>query len=64
MCPSCDHRWSALFDIVSFFWREIDDWARRTLREVHSLGRAYGWSEADILTLSAWRRRAYLEMIA
>ena len=63
-CPSCDHRWSALFDIVSFFWREIDDWARRTLREVHSLGRAYGWSEADILTMSAWRRRAYLEMIA
>ena len=63
-CPSCDHRWSALFDIVSFFWREIDDWARRTLREVHSLGRAYGWSEADILTLTAWRRHAYLEMIA
>ncbi len=63
-CPSCDHRWSALFDIVSFFWREIDDWARRTLREVTLLARAYGWSEADILALSAWRRRAYLEMIA
>lgn len=62
-CPACAHQWNALFDIVSFFWRELDDWAQRTLREVHLLAAAYGWREAEILALSAWRRRAYLEMV-
>jgi hypothetical protein len=32
-CSSCRHPWRAIFDIVSFFWGEIDAWARRTLRE-------------------------------
>lgn len=62
-CPACQHRWQALFDIVSFFWHEIDSWARRTLRDVHVLARAYGWREADILALSNWRRRYYLSMV-
>ena len=62
-CPACDHRWQAVFDIASFFWTELDAWARRTLREVHLLASAYGWREAEILTLSPWRRQAYLEMV-
>lgn len=62
-CPACAEEWSAFFDIVTFFWRELDDWARRTLREVHLLASAYGWREADILALSAWRRRTYLELV-
>ncbi len=62
-CPVCDHRWVASFDVVSFFWQEIDDWAWRTLREVHTLASVYGWSENDILSMSAWRRRVYLEMV-
>jgi hypothetical protein len=61
-CPACAHRWTALFDIVSYLWREIDVWARRVLREVHTLASAYGWSEAEILSLSPWRRQFYLEM--
>ena len=61
-CPACEHRWTALFDIVSYLWREIDVWARRVLRDVHTLASAYGWSEAEILSLSAWRRQFYLEM--
>lgn len=61
-CPSCRHRWRQSFDIVSYFWSEIDAWARRLLREVHVLASAYGWTEHDILALSPTRRRFYLEM--
>ena len=61
-CPACGHNWEALFDIVSFFWNEIDSWARHILREVHTLAQKYGWSESDILSMSPQRRRIYLEM--
>ena len=62
-CPSCRNRWLAPFDILSFFWSEVETWARRLLREVHLLARAYGWSEAEILAMSALRRQSYLEML-
>jgi hypothetical protein len=62
-CRVCDHHWQAAFDIVSFFWSEINAWAHRTLHEVHALASAYGWSEADILALSPWRRQTYLELV-
>ncbi len=61
-CPSCEHRWSAPFDIASFLWKEIHAWAQRTLRDVHRLARAYGWSEAETLALSPTRRQIYLEL--
>lgn len=61
-CPACDHDWQRLFDIVTFFWAELAAQARRLLHEVHTLARAYGWREADILDMSARRRRFYLEM--
>jgi predicted DNA-binding transcriptional regulator AlpA len=64
ICPACGHAWQVLFDIVTFFWSEIDAWARRTLREVHALARAYGWREAEILALTARRRQHYLEILA
>ncbi|MEY2521160.1 MAG: hypothetical protein QOF24_2919 [Verrucomicrobiota bacterium] len=62
-CPVCAHSWQGLFDIASFFWTEISAQARRLLREVDALARAYGWGEAEILGLSATRRQAYLELI-
>ena len=62
-CPGCEHRWSVLFDMLSFFWDEIQTSARRLLREVHVLASAYGWTESEILTLSVTRRRIYLEMV-
>ena len=60
-CPACGYCWKMMFDIVSFFWSEICAQARRLLREVHTLARAYGWREADILSLSTARRHFYLE---
>jgi hypothetical protein len=62
-CPACGHVWLAAFDIASFFWTEIDAWARVLLHEIHILASAYGWRETDILALSPWRRRSYLELI-
>ncbi len=62
-CPACGNSWLALFDIVGYFWREIDTWARRVLRDVHTLASAYGWSEAEILALSPWRRQFYLDAV-
>jgi hypothetical protein len=62
-CPQCSHHWQAPLDIVSFVWSEIHAWAVRLLRDVHVLASSYGWSEADILALSPWRRQAYLEAI-
>ncbi len=61
-CPACAHTWEARLDVAAFLWTEIDAWARRTLREVHLLATAYGWSERDILSLTPWRRQAYLTM--
>jgi hypothetical protein len=62
-CPACGHRWLQTFDILTYLWSEIEDWARRTVREVHLLASAYGWSEREILGMSARRRQAYLEMV-
>lgn len=63
-CPNCSHAWETVFDIANFFWLELDAWARRILREVHTLASAYGWNENEILALSPQRRQLYLEMIA
>jgi hypothetical protein len=62
-CPACESRWWIPFDIASFFYTEISALARRLLREVHMLARAYAWREADILAMSAQRRQYYLEML-
>jgi hypothetical protein len=62
-CADCGHRWLSGFDIVAFLLSEIDNWARRVLREVCALASAFGWREADILAMSAGRRQLYLQMI-
>lgn len=62
-CPACGHAWNERFDIAGFLWDEIHAWSLRTLREVHALASAYGWSEAAILSLSPTRRRRYLELV-
>ncbi|MCI0534032.1 MAG: hypothetical protein L0Z50_02270 [Verrucomicrobiales bacterium] len=62
-CPQCRHQWSALLDIASFLWREIETLAQRLLSEVHLLAATYGWSETEILALSPARRQCYLSLI-
>ena len=62
-CAECQHTWSTPFDIAAFLWREVDAWAAKTLREVHLLARAHGWTEGDILALTPWRRQRYLDLV-
>jgi hypothetical protein len=61
-CAACGHEWSASFDIVSFFWAELGDRAKRLMIDVHTLARAYGWRETEILTMSASSRQFYLDL--
>lgn len=63
ICPACGYGWQMIFDVVSFFWEELQAQARRLLREVHTLASAYGWREAEILSLSPLRKQFYLEMV-
>lgn len=62
-CAGCGHIFRAPFDIVSFLWTELEAWAARTLREVHVLASAYGWTEREVLSLGPLRRRQYLGMV-
>lgn len=62
-CPVCGFAFDESLDLASFLWAQMESRARRLLLEVHELATAYGWSEAEILSLSAARRNAYLEMV-
>jgi len=63
ICPYCQHNWNAVFDIMSFLWTEINNWAKHIMQEVALLARAFSWSEKDILAMTPQRRRLYIEMI-
>jgi|SRR6187402_1952293 len=62
-CALCNYAWDELLDLASFLWAEVDARVRRLLVEVHTLASAYGWSESQILALSAHRRALYLEIV-
>ena len=62
-CPQCGYAWQMQFDIVSYFWSEVDAWAKRMLSEVHVLASTYGWSEREIVRMSANRRQFYIDLI-
>jgi hypothetical protein len=62
-CSDCRATWSAPIDIAVVLWSELQVAAERTLLEVDALARAYGWSEAQVLALSAIKRSAYLQLV-
>lgn len=62
-CTECGSSSLVAFDIASFFWTEVHAWAQRTLRDVHTLASAYGWREADILSMTPQRRQLYLAFV-
>lgn len=57
----CGSEWTDELDIRSVVWSDLTEWVGQVLTDVHMLARAYGWSEAEILEMSGWRRRWYLE---
>jgi hypothetical protein len=62
-CPDCGAEAHELFDVVTYLWAEVEVRARQMLRTVHALASAYGWSEAEILSLSESRRALYFELV-
>jgi len=61
-CPACGEGFVADVDVAGFVGAELRARARRLLREVDVLARAYGWTEAEVLELGDRRRAAYLEL--
>lgn len=62
-CPACKHSWQAAFDIMNFFWEEVNIWAERMMQEIYILSHYLHWTEKDILRMPAQRRQKYLQMI-
>jgi hypothetical protein len=61
-CPVCGEDATAPLDIGALLWEQVVRSAYALLAEVAELGASFGWSEEEILALSAPRRRAYLQL--
>jgi hypothetical protein len=62
-CPVCKESFTEALDLASFIWSELESRVRRLLFDVHTLASAYGWGEAEILSLSQHRRNFYLKQV-
>ncbi len=62
-CSNCSQRWKRELDPATYFIEELTVVSRRLLDEVCVLASGFGWSEADILSMSAWRRQTYVQML-
>ena len=62
VCPECDARWNARMNCGDVLWSEVQSRAERLLLEIDALARVYGWTETEVLSLSATRRAAYLQL--
>jgi hypothetical protein len=61
-CAECGHTWAAFLDVPALVWAQVQGSAHRLLREVDALAARYGWAEQDILSMTARRRLAYLDL--
>ena len=62
-CASCKHKWRSVFDILSYFWRELEIYSQRLQDEVHLIAGHYGWEELAILSMTPERRKRYIDLI-
>ncbi len=62
-CADCRHSWRTVFDILSFFWTELEVFNRRLQDDIHLIASRYGWSETHILSMTSERRKRYIELI-
>jgi hypothetical protein len=61
-CEACGAGWADSLEVAGLLWDEVDARARLLLRQIHVLAAGYGWTESEILSLSARRRALYAEM--
>lgn len=62
-CPECAAEWTATLEPERFLLAAVEGATREVMADVHTLARAYGWSEAETLALSRARRRTYIDMV-
>ncbi|HKX90971.1 MAG TPA: hypothetical protein VJM15_00885 [Sphingomicrobium sp.] len=62
-CEACKTAFNSRFDVGEWLWRQVCDLAQRAVDAVHTLARAYGWSERQILRMSPARRAMYLARV-
>ena len=62
-CSACEHRWTVPLDVADLVWRRVEARARSLVADVAALAAAFGWTEGEILGLSAERRRIYLDLV-
>jgi hypothetical protein len=60
-CPACGHAAPVAFDAGAFAVERIGHWAEDELDSVVRLCSVFAWSEAQVLTMSPWRRQFYLD---
>jgi hypothetical protein len=63
VCSSCKQSWDLVFDVVIYYWAEIERLAKNLMSDIHVLASAYHWSPKDILSLPAGRRKVFIEMV-
>jgi hypothetical protein len=62
-CPACGAGLNVEFYLESELLKRFVAHQTRILRHVHRLASVYHWSEAEILSLPAWRRSYYLSQL-
>lgn len=62
-CSECARHFISTLDIQAFFWEELHMTKEDFWNEVHQLAFYYHWPESEILSLSRWRRKMYLNHI-
>ena len=62
-CPGCGDQFSALLDAVELGWGAVEAAATAIVDDVVALASAFGWSEADVLTLPPRRRAVYRRIV-
>lgn len=62
-CRECGTVWRSTFDVIEYFWAELDAYALRLQDDVHRIAQAYGWTEDVIIAMPVERRKRYLELL-
>jgi hypothetical protein len=62
-CPECGAETAVSFDVLPYCLGELRAHAAFVYDDVHRLASAYGWTEAEILTLPSARRARYVDRV-
>ncbi len=63
VCPQCGHEQQFNFDIQSYLLSALLQEHPRLYQEIHTLARGYGWSLAEILSLTRTQRRTFVALL-